>query len=699
MSKNIDPHLRQVLKDFSRNYLVKREACFTGLDFDALRTDYAERKDHVLERLEDYLAEFTKNAEARGSTVRRASTGEEANRLILDILERRKIKLLVKSKSMVSEETRLNAFLAEHGIEASETDLGEWIVQLGAELPTHMVMPAIHLTRKEVAAVFSHNLGRAVPDDIPSLVGVAREELRKKILAAGAGLTGANALIAESGSIMLITNEGNGRLVTTVPPAHIVLTSIEKVVPSIREALGLLRILTRNATGQNITSYVSFLAGPHAAVQDIILLDNHRSEVLADARFRDMLRCVKCSACLNVCPVYQLIGGRRFSHIYMGGIGSLFTAWIHGLKESKKLADLCMGCHCCEEYCAAKIPIADLIIRLKERLTAELRKPFWKMIAFNGVLGKPGVARTAFWAGRAGRPVISRRDGTARRLPPGLRKYDWFRALPAPAPKTFTALFKAKQAAKKPTWRKHGPKASVKIFTGCLIENFYPEIGLAAADVLETLGYEVKPGPASCCGFPPAGSGFTKGAKRAFRAVLDGLRGADSVVTLCPTCTVMLSLKGPELLDNEESRALAPKVLPFSSFLLLKEGWGIGRRFDPDPHPQTVTYHDSCHHKYILKAAKDSRKLLWIALGREMREMEGADSCCGFAGSFSVSYPEISRALLEEKLAAIEKAGADIVALDCPGCLLQIKGGLSRRHNPSRVCHTAELLSERIKKW
>ena len=405
-AKTLDPRLKATLQAFYESWSRKREDCFRGLDFEALRETLAEIKDDAIARQDLLLARFEERARRHGSRVLRAKDGDEANRLVLEILERHGAKKLVKSKSMVSEETRLNGFLAGRGIEPRETDLGEWIVQLAAEAPTHMVMPAIHLTRQGVARIFSEHLGRDIADDIPALVRVAREELRREILASPVGLTGANALIAENGSIMLVTNEGNGRLVATAPPVHIVLASTEKVLPSTADALLLLKILTKNATGQPISSYVSFVVGPHRTEQYIILLDNHRSELRADAKFRDVLRCIKCSACLNVCPVYQVVGGEEFSHVYMGGIGSLLTAWIHGLKESKELAGLCMGCHRCDDVCSTKSPIADLVAALKERLARETGKKFWKRIALDGVMGHPALNRSAFLAGRAARPVI-----------------------------------------------------------------------------------------------------------------------------------------------------------------------------------------------------------------------------------------------------------------------------------------------------
>jgi len=704
----IDPRVKAALQAFYESWSAKRAACFRGLDFEALRETLAELRDGAIARQDSLLLRFEEQAARHGSRVLRAADGNEANRLILEILERHGAKKIVKSKSMVSEETRLNGYLLRHGIEPRETDLGEWIVQLAGEAPTHMVMPAIHLTRQGVARIFSGHLRREISGDIPGLVGIAREELRREILEAPAGLTGANALIAENGSIMVVTNEGNGRLVTTAPPVHIVLASTEKVVAATSDALLLLKILTKNATGQPISSYVSFIAGPHRSEQYIILLDNHRSELRADAKFRDVLRCIKCSACLNVCPVYQVIGGAQFSHVYMGGIGSLLTAWIHGLAESRDLAGLCLGCHRCDAVCATKIPIAGLIVALKERLDRELGGPLWKKIALDGVMGRPGLNRGAFIAARTARAVI-RKKGYARSLPAWMSKYDRFRALPAPAPRPLSGLFaREKRALAK---RTPAVKGNLTLFPGCLIQHFYPDVGRAALRVLARLGYDVVLGPTTCCGFPSWNSGHSASALRAFRAVMKGIKGDGPIVTLCPTCTTMLAAAGPDLVlgrkaakaggetagavEAADVRAFAGRVVTFSQFLARREPGELRRLFPGDggrPGLKTA-YHDSCHHKHVLNASEDSRALLRLVLGTDLVEMAGSAGCCGFAGMFSADHPEISEALLADKLEAVSKSGAEIVALDCPGCLLQIRGGCARRGRTEKVRHTAEIMA------
>jgi iron-sulfur cluster protein len=683
-----DPRLRAVLRSFAESYKAKRAAAFAGLDFEALRDRLAAVKDAAVRDMPVLLDAFERRATARGARVLRAASGDDANALIRDILKEHKARTVVKSKSMVSEETRLNAALEEWGYRPRETDLGEWIVQLAGECPSHMVMPAIHMTRGDVAGIFERRLGREMSEDIPALVQTAREELRREIFEAGAGLTGANALIAESGATMLVTNEGNGRLCTSVPPVHIVLASIEKVVPTVEDALLLLRILTRSATGQIMTSYVSFLAGPPREHAYIILLDNNRSALRDDPVFRDVLRCIKCSACLNVCPVYLQAGGKEFAHIYMGGIGSLLTAWIHGLEASKKMTDMCLGCHRCDAVCSTKIPIAALVRALKERLVDETGQAFWKRLALDGVMGRPGISRAAFGLARAARPVVTK-DGFARKLPPGLGRFDRGRALPAPARKPLSAIFKTSHGST-------STKGTVIIFPGCLIEQAYPEVGLAAARVLEKLGYDVRLGPVSCCGFPQANAGHTKEAAKTFRKALKNMPEEGTVVTLCPTCTTMLAEIGPAAAPSQKAEELAGRVMPFSRFLARFEAEALAsiQSRGGDLKEKTATYHDSCHHKHVLGASGDSREIVERALGKPLVEMSEPDACCGFAGLFSASHPEISQALAADKLDAIRETGAGLVALDCPGCLLQIRGACRSAGADIDVRHTAEILDE-----
>ena len=290
-----------------------------------------------------------------------------------------------------------------------------------------------------------------------------------------------------------------------------------------------------------------------------------------------------------------------------------------------------------------------------------------------------------------------------------MARYDRFRALPAPAPKALSRLFRKEKRA----LRKKMPPAKdrVTLFPGCLIQHVYPEVGVAALRVLSRLGYDVALGPTTCCGFPPYNSGHAPAARRAFRYVWKRLRGEGPVITLCPTCTTMLSQAGPDLIlghrgkktpdrnetdDSRDIRTFAARVVTFSQFLARNEKAALRRLFPEGRPGKRATYHDSCHHKHVLKAAGDSRDLVRLALGPDLVEMTGSAACCGFAGAFSVDHPEVAEALLADKLAALAATRAEVVALDCPGCLLQIRGGCSRSGFRADIRHTAEILASAL---
>ncbi len=317
--------LREAMDKFAVAYRTSRSNAFAGMDVDGLIKEIAEAKDYAVAHMEELLAQFTKNAEALGVTVHVAKTAQEANEIIGRIAQKANVKRIVKSKSMTAEETHLNHHLEALGLEVTETDLGEWIIQLRHEGPTHMVMPAIHLSRYQVADLFSDVTGAKQEVDIQKLVKVARRELRRKYVEADMGISGGNFAIAETGTIALCTNEGNARLVTTLPRVHVALVGLEKLAPSIHDALKVIKVLPRNATGQAITSYVSWITGPGECQSSpdgkkemhVVFLDNGRRAMAKDPLFSQVLRCVRCGACANVCPVYRLVGGHQLGHIYI----------------------------------------------------------------------------------------------------------------------------------------------------------------------------------------------------------------------------------------------------------------------------------------------------------------------------------------------------------------------------------------------
>ena len=308
-------NLTGALGKFSEAYKVNRAKAYEGIDFEELRGRIADLKSDAAADLKRVAEEFARNARARGTKVFHATSPAQVRDYILKVAQENGVTSVVKSKSMATEEIHLNRDLEAAGIAVGETDLGEWIIQLAGQTPSHMVMPAIHMTKEEVSDLFSKEVNERLSSDIPRLVKVARNELRPKFLAAQMGISGANIACAETGSIVLVTNEGNARLVTTLPKIHIAVVGVEKLIERYRDIAPILKALPRSATAQLLTSYVSIISGPtpntDGTMKDlhIILMDNRRSEMAADPVFKQALQCIRCASCLNVCPVYRLVGG------------------------------------------------------------------------------------------------------------------------------------------------------------------------------------------------------------------------------------------------------------------------------------------------------------------------------------------------------------------------------------------------------
>ena len=426
-------------------------------EFDALSDQAREIKDHVLANLDHYLTRYEAAATQAGANVHWAATSEDARRIVLDICRDVDARSVNKGKSMIAEEIGLNDFLDEHGVRPVETDLGEYIIQLRHEPPSHIIAPAVHLTRGQVAETFRANHTGLDParglDEPPQLVAEARQILRQKYFEAEVGITGANFLIAETGSSVIVTNEGNGDLSQILPRVHIVLASLEKMVPTLEDATTLLRLLARSATGQEMSAYTTLSTGPSRPDDadgpeqyHVVLLDNGRSAMLG-TEFQDMLRCIRCGACMNHCPVYQAVGGHAYGWVYVGPMGAVLTPLFVGLEEAHHLPDASTFCGRCEAVCPVQIPLPRMMRRLREQaFEARLTPPRYR-------------AGLTLWARIARRPwlyhrlaavparvlgALGRRRGRFRHLPlaGGWTK---FRDLPAPEGRTFQALWAARR--------------------------------------------------------------------------------------------------------------------------------------------------------------------------------------------------------------------------------------------------------------
>lgn len=367
-----DAHLQEAYRSSTlRLYSHRLHAIGQVPGFEALRTRGRELKREVMNHLDYYLAQFADNVERQGGSVHWARTGEEACAIVKEIVRKAGAQEVVKSKTMVGEEIELNHSLEADGIDPIETDLGELIIQLAGERPAHIVAPAIHMTRHDVSDLFVDHLRSDRTEDPEQLTAVARNTLREMFSKAGVGVSGGNFAVAETGSVVVIENEGNIRMCTTAPRVHIALVGIEKIIPRFSDLGVFLRLLGRSGTGQKLTSYTSILTGPHRSGEDgpdemhVVMIDNGRIQTLADEKMREALYCIRCGACLNTCPVYRKIGGHAYGWVYSGPIGALITPQFVGLKQARELPFASSLCGACREVCPVKINIPDLLLHLR----------------------------------------------------------------------------------------------------------------------------------------------------------------------------------------------------------------------------------------------------------------------------------------------------------------------------------------------
>jgi L-lactate dehydrogenase complex protein LldF len=445
-----DEHLQHNLRRFGRGFVDKRASAILELEnFEDYRSAAAAIRNRSLENLDTYLLQFEQAAVARGAVVHWAETTEEANRIVLRIAAENAVRKVVKSKSMVSEESALNGALEAAGIRVVETDLGEYIMQLAEEPPSHLIAPAIHKSKEDVAELFAEHHHSALKSDIPELCREARDELRPHFLSADMGISGGNFLLAETGSVLVVSNEGNARMVTTLPRIHVAITGVEKVLPNLEDAALLLRLLARSATGQAVSNYVSLLTGVKGELDSdgpqqfhIVLVDSGRTQLLG-TELQAALRCIRCGACMNHCPVYQNVGGHAYGWVYPGPIGSVLTPAYIGLENALDLPNASTFCGECAVVCPVKIPLPDLMRVLRERQVEQKLRPFseraglrlWSYSARHprlyALLAKLGARMLSILGGA---------DKLLHRLP-GLDGWTKGRDMPAPAGETFRSLY------------------------------------------------------------------------------------------------------------------------------------------------------------------------------------------------------------------------------------------------------------------
>ena len=453
-----DPDLKLALGRATERLGSRRSASLASLPDSDLIRDMARRaKLGLLRDLAGNLETFEKNLIKNGIVVHWAEDGAAANRIVVEIAKSRGCKRAVKSKSMATEETHLNHDLLEAGVEVLETDLGEYIVQLAGTTPSHIILPIIHMTKERIGKVMHEKIKVPYTDDPEKLAKIARVKLREAFLSADLGITGANFGVVDSGALALVSNEGNARLVTTLPRVHVAVMGIEKLIPSLADLDLMAKILARSATGQKLTTYTSLIAGPRREGEadgcremHVILLDNGRSRILGGP-IAEILGCIRCGACLNACPVYKNVGGHAYGDTYPGPVGSIVTPGLRGIRGWKELPEASSLCGACREVCPVRLDIPRMLLELRKHAVEEehpplsLRLGLW---AFGVAAARPRLYRTAAALGRLAARFVAR-EGWIRKLPGLAGGWTRSRDLKAPAPKSFQRL-----------WRERGARGS-----------------------------------------------------------------------------------------------------------------------------------------------------------------------------------------------------------------------------------------------
>jgi len=683
-----DETLQKALDRASSEHHKKFNATTKDVPWDQIKEKARAIREDCIARLPDLIRQFTLEAEKAGGRVYRAATPEEALLSIDKILHEKKAKNIVKSKSMVSEEIGLNRYLEQKGYKVLETDLGEWIIQLAGEKPSHITAPALHKTKEEIAKLLSKHLGMDVPPDPKEIVKLARTQLREEFIRADAGISGANLAVAESGTLVIVSNEGNARLVTSLPPVHIAVITVEKFVETLEQATSLVKALVLASSGLKLTAYVSFITGTSRTTDiekqlvmgvhgpeelHIIILDNGRLAASKDKDFDKILSCLKCGGCMLVCPVFQAVGGHVYGGpVYPGGVGLLLTALTHSPKTGAEGWDFCADCKKCEEFCPVGIPTGELLLKLKGKKGPR----FWER-ALSTFLRKKSLSDS-------GIKFLSllqkswKKNGTLKRLP-----FSWAKG------KSLPALNLAKSPAQE--GRAKGEK--IYFFEGCLASLFFPGIREAVFSSLSRLGFRVvSPEDRVCCGAPSLHLGHEKDALRLAQKNRESVarENPDYILTVCPTGNAMMKKTYPDIIP--EWKTWEKKVYDFSEFIVKK---GL---IPEDRAAETlgdVFYHYPCHSMKEQGALGEPLELL-RSIGYTPVLEDEPFTCCGFCGIFSFKNPSISAHLWEKKRKKIRGHKPVTIATDCPGCLFQFRACLAQEKDSHSVFHTAELFARSL---
>jgi iron-sulfur cluster protein len=721
-----DPVLQLAMSRGMRTLRERRAVAWeTAERFEQLRDQARTIKEEALVRRTELLEQFCDRARAAGAIVVEAADARAATEYIAGLAVARGIRLAVKSKSMTSEEVGLNPCLEAAGVTVVEGDLGERIIQLACERPSHLVAPAIHKTREEIIQLLSDKMHIAEPPRDPEgLTRLVREDLRAAFLGAGMGVTGANFAIAETGSIVLVENEGNICLTSQMPPIHVALVGREKVIPRLSDLGVFLDLLPRSATGQKLSSYVSLITGRQRSPLPgrefhVVILDNGRSAAAEDADLKEALYCLRCGACLNACAPYNLVGGHVYGgDPYPGGIGCAWTYLTKGHGEAGAFNGLCTTCSRCTEVCPVKIDIPWLNTVIKERNHRDeglgLRE---RVFARADLLGKV--------AGPVAPLANAALAGSLSRAPMRALKVDPSRRLPRYERETLTAWWGRRSQTGCATRRATEPEAAdplprlpaagpvsfapearpgvrTALFVDCFTNHNLPQVGKAVVAVLEAAGIEVILAHNSCCGRPALSQGILDQPRRWAVENLDLLLGLISrgydIVCIEPSCLSALRddygrlLEGTPYAGDPHIRVLAAHCYDVTEYLtMLARDGRLALEFPAAVPPETYVVHGHCHQK-MLGFGSAPAELLRLLPGATVIEVEAL--CCGMVGSFGYKreFSELSLAIGQALFDRLNRHNGTIVACGI-SCRSQIEAGTGRK-----VVHPVEVIAAALER-
>ncbi len=640
----------------------------------AFRDEVRAVKDRCLDEQDTLLARFVGNARKRGATVYLAPTGQDAIDYVLRLAREKNAKLIAKSKSLTTEEIELNEPLEKAGLRVVETDLGELIIQLVHEKPYHLVFPSVHKTAKDVAEIFTKEIGRPVPNDIDEIMKVVRAYLRPIFLNSDIGLTGANIGIAETGGIVIETNEGNARLVSSIGNCHICVMGSEKIVDTIEDAMLMVLAHPVSATGQLPTTYVTWMHGRSPLGEGagapreshIIILDNGRSAMRDDPILKEALHCIRCGACMNICPTYGVVGGHTFGHIYPGPIGIPWTAAVHGVEKAAAFAPLCISCGLCKEICPAKIDMPFMIAEVKQRGrdTHPASKAERTMMAADrfaalgsafAPIANPLLTNSLF------RTILEKITGLDRRRK--LPKFNFRPYIRRHASHTRTADVPVKR--------------KVAFFLDVYANYNAPELAERAVQLLEQAGCEVVVPRQKPSGYPLLAYGDVDGARKVAAYNVECLaalaREGCTIVALEPTAVYALAHSYLRLLpDSADATAVAERSREFFDCLLEWETAPVhlslkGRRFG---------VHCSCHQR-PLGSAKSA--VAWLERRGATIERIETGTCCGMGGTFGMKEGllgfDLAQTVGEPLFKLFKDSGVDAIVTESSVCRLHLEQG------------------------